>query len=840
MLGSGSILRTSQARTTTVQDVADPAGKPRHYSCYDHGMGTRPDHRSPFRTLPVAGMLLCLFSSTHTWASDPYVQANEYLDTYCDRCHNDLRMSGGWSLSDIDVTEIADGQNLEAWEKILRMTRGGEMPPPQRKTQPSDEERTSFAGWLRASLDARAEAAPDPGRATIRRLNRAEYANSVRDLLNLDVDLTEKLPADDSGYGFDNIADVLTVSATLMDRYFAVAGEASQLAVGLAGQTPRLTSYRVPKDGSILNQGVPAYNKRMSSSLPIDSRGGSVFEFYAPQTGTYEVGGFLNANTNNEVDRLAENFYSAPIQLEAGPHQIGMSFRKRYGLDESVQRLRNDTDIVHLPTEPPRTLLLDIVVDGARRHTLEVPSYHMSERYAQQNWPRDVLQIDVSGPFDPQGPGKTPARSHLLTCAPADAASSVAACARQILEPILRRAYRRDVTDNEVNSLVQLVLQASDTQSFSSAIATALQAVLVSPGFLFLIEEPPADAVAGDVYRIDDYAFASRLALFLWSSLPDDALLDAAAAGGLREPAALREQVARMLAAPKADALTQNFAGQWLFLRNLAFHRPDVMMFPDFDVRLRAAMREETERFFDDVLRRNRSALALLDAPYSYLNDRLAAHYGIEGVQGEALRRVPLPEAANRGGVLGHASLLTLTSYGNHTSVVRRGQWILDHLLAAPPPPAPPDVPALVMTDEGRPLNAREQMARHREDPACASCHVKMDPLGLALENYDAVGAFRVMDAGHAIDASAELPDGTEFAGLRGIQSVLRARHQQFAEALTEQLMTYALGRGVVAADRPTIRAIASNAVSDGYPMHDLLLGIIESYAFNYRRVPSS
>ncbi|MEE2890765.1 MAG: DUF1592 domain-containing protein [Pseudomonadota bacterium] len=782
-------------------------------------------------------------------------EATALLDRYCDRCHNDLRMSGNWSLTMVDPAEIARGENLEAWEKILRVTRDRAMPPPDRD-QPTAAERAALTAWLRDGLDARAASHPDPGRATLRRLNRAEYARAMRDLLDLDIDVTDALPADDSGYGFDNIADVLTVSTTLLDRYFAVAGKASRLALGLGPSEPVLTRFLVPKDGSILNQGIPSWDERWSADLPIDSRGGAAFTFYAPQDGDYDLTAWLNANTNNEVDRLEDARHGLRVALSAGPHTVGAAFRKRLALDESVQTLHNDTDIIHLPIAPPETLALDFVVDGARVGTVDVPSYLMTERYAQQNFPRDLLQFDIEGPHDAQGAGNTPSRRRILTCTPADHAAAPArlvpvahapalnaaeaACATEIITPLAARAWRRTPDDREIDALLDVFADARQDAAFEGAVAAMLQALLVSPSFLFLQERGPASAEAGTVHRLDDGALAARLSLFLWSSLPDEALMARAEAGQLRDPEVLEIEVQRMLDHPRAAALTENFAGQWLFLRNLDFHRPDVMAFPDFDVRLRRAMRAETEHFFAALVRDNGSLLDLIDSDYAYLNARLAEHYGISGVSGTALRRVALPEDAQRGGILGQASLLTLTSYGNHTSPVKRGQWILDALLASPPPPPPPDVPALVAEQNGAPLNAREQMALHREDPACASCHVKMDPLGLALEQYDAVGAWRTLDAGRPIDAHAELPDGTAFEGLPGLQDILLERRAEFARGFTEHLMTYALGRGLTAADQPTVRAIAEAAAEDDYRIRRVVLEIARSLPFTHRRMPDA
>lgn len=780
--------------------------------------------------------MLCV--SLVSWAETDFGarEASAWLKTYCGRCHNDYQFYGNWSLSDVNASEVSRGENLPAWEKIFRMTLENTMPPPDRK-QPSVEERAALTRWLQQTLDNHAAENPDPGRATLRRLNRTEYANAIRDLLNVDIALD--LPPDDSGYGFDNIADVLSVSSTLMDRYFLIAGKVSRLAVGLGTATPVLTTHRVPKNGSILNQGIPAHNQRMSSALPIDSRGGDSFSYFAPQDGSYIISGYLNANTNNEVDRLEENRYQTTVSLSAGLHAIGMSFRKQFGLDESVQTLRNDTDIVPMPTSPPKQLTLDFIVDGARTGSVAVPSYHMSPRYAQHNFPRDVLQIDVEGPFNPTGAKSHPSRRAIFSCSPGDTEQSEIRCAKQIIAEFSRRAYRRPTSEQDTQALFR-VFEATRTEAgFDAALASVIQAVLISPSFLF-IQEPPAQRIDQSAnYRISDYELATRLALFLWSSVPDDELLELARRNRLHRPRVLRGQLKRMLADDKSVALTKNFAGQWLYLRNLEHHRPDVMAYPEFDIPLRNAMRAETERFFSAIVHNNRSLLELIDADYSYLNERLARHYNIEGVKGEQLRRVTFPSDAPRGGLLGQASLLTLTSYGNHTSVVKRGYWILNNLLAAPPPPPPPDVPALVTTANGSALNAREQLAMHRADPACAACHVKMDPMGLALENYDAIGAYRTLDAGRPIEATAELPDGRSFSGIAGLRSILVAHKDQFARAFTEQLLTYALGRGMTATDQPTIRAIASKAAAEEYRIQSVILGIVESYPFNFRRASS-
>lgn len=776
-------------------------------------------------------------------ASSPAALANsemaeEFLDHYCERCHNDDRFSGNLSLSALTINDVQQGRSNHDWENILRMVKRGEMPPPGRRNPPAEEERLAFTHWLETSLDAYAQNNPNPGRATLRRLNRAEYSNAVRDLLGLDVDVRDQLPADDTGYGFDNIADVLSVSPTLMDRYLSVAGKVSRLAVGVADTSAHTTTYTLPKDGSILNQGIPSYDWRMSDKLPLNSRGGGEFAYYAPHTGEYIISGYLNSNTNNEVDRLEENRVSLRIPLTAGAHSIGLSFRKKLALDERVQILHNSTDVVPLPDAPPKMLTLDFIVDGARVGETEVPSYYMSPRYAQHNFLRDVVQIDIEGPYHPSGPGVTASREKILVCTPNFLPYSEQRCAKKIIARLARQAYRKPVNDADLEPLLNLYQAVAQRQGFAQGIATAVQAILVSPRFLFLYENDPQPAIAGGVHPLDDFEFAARLALFLWSSLPDEQLLNLAEQQQLRDSAILQAQIERMLADPRAEALTKNFAGQWLYLRNLEHHRADVYLYPEFDAPLRAAMRRESELYFQAIVRENRSILDFLDSNYSYLNERLARHYGIDGVSGPQFRRVEFDQSSNRGGLLGQASVLTVTSYANHTSVVRRGKWVLDNLLAAPPPPPPPDVPALQSKKGGKALSAREQLALHSEDPACASCHVKMDPLGLALENFDPVGRYRTRDLGLAIDATAVMPDGTAFEGISGLQDILLARSEQFAEAFTQRLMTYALGRGIESYDQPAVRAIVRNAQHNTYAIQHIIYGIATSEAFNYRKTP--
>jgi len=758
------------------------------------------------------------------------------LDEFCARCHNDDDKIADLSIEDLRGADLLRGAHADEWEKILRRTSQGEMPP-RNKPQPDPAAKAAFVSWLQTSLDAYAAAHPDPGRATIRRLNRVEYANAVRDLLALKVDMSRELPQDNSGYGFDNIADVLSVSPTLMDRYVAVAGKIGRMATGLTSAREFVTSYEVPKDGSVMNSGRPAYNERASDDLPLGSRSGGAFHYYARYDAVYEIGGWLNANTNNETDRQKEDRVSVRVPLKAGAHVIGLSFRRQIAPDESIQTLRNNLDMVPLPTAAPVMLPLDVSVDGVKVQQISVPSYRMSPRYSQANFPRDILQIDVTGPLGPTDVGSTPSRDRIFLCKPTRA-SAETACARRIVSALARRAYRRPVTAADIAPLMRIYAAERAESDFEHGVEAMVEAILVSPHFLFMIEQDPQGSAPGSVHRISDLELASRLSFFLWSSLPDEALLKVAEKGQLHNPAVLDAQIARMLADPRAEALTSNFAGQWLYLRNLDQQRPDIAVFPKFDTRLRSAMARETEMFFSYVLRTNRSVLDFIAADYTFLNQRLADHYGIGGVNGTAFRRVSLDPSSNRGGLLGQASILTVTSYGNHTSVVKRGKWILDNMLAAPPPPPPPDVPALQEKHDGRLLSAREQLELHRTKPACAACHVKMDPLGFALEGFDAVGAFRQKDAGQPIDVSATMPDGTKFAGLRGLQQILMTHKDEFTAAFTERLLTYALARGIGARDMPAVRTISRAAADDGYRIQTIVKGIVASDPFTLRKVP--
>ena len=752
------------------------------------------------------------------------------LAQFCGGCHNDKVKTAGMSVMPLKADNI--GAHTATWEKILRRVSLGEMPPRGMK-RPSKEEIADFTNWLEGSLDKMGAANPDPGRATLRRLNRAEYANAVRDLLDLQIDVSTDLPVDDSGYGFDNIADVLTVSRTLMDKYIRVGARVSRTATGLVSRSPVVTEYKLAKD--------PYVNERASDDLPLGSRGGGAFQFYAPYDADYTVIVNLNPGLGADIQKNPADRIETKVTLKAGAHIIGASFRKDMTLEttlapKTVQQLR-----MPKPATAPAPLTLDVQVDGARVETVSVPAY--ATGFQDAGIPhgdviaaRDVQAISVAGPYEITGAGDTPSRRKIFSCRPGDGISETA-CARKIFGALARQAYRRPVSSADIAPLMTMYKEGRKLGTFDHGIEAGLEVVLSSPNFLFLREVDPPRSRPGTVRRITDVELASRLSLFLWSSIPDEELLSTAEKGQLSKPAVLQSQVSRMLADPKSKALTANFAGQWLHLRRLEAQKPDRAAYPDFDQRLRTAMLTETEMFFETVIRENRSALDFLDADYTFLNQRLAEHYGIPGIYGTTFRRVSLDPKLRRGGLLGQASILTVTSYNNRTSVVMRGKWILENILAAPPPPPPPDIPALNDAKNGKLLSVREQMEMHRANPVCASCHNKMDPLGFSLENYDAVGAWRTSFAGKPIDASAVLPDGTKFDGPAGLQSILLSRKEQFVEALTERLMTYGLGRGVEYYDMPAVREVRDHARQDDYRMNTIIMGIVQSVPFVMKKV---
>ena len=754
------------------------------------------------------------------------------LNRYCVTCHNDRLETGGFSLETVDAADVA--AHPAQWEKVVRKLRAGAMPPRPRP-RPDDATYNAFRAWLEGELDAAAAADPNPGRTeTFHRLSRTEYRNAVRDLLALDVNVDDLLPADDTSYGFDNIAGVLGVSPTLMDRYLSAARKVSRLAVASPVPSPTAETFRVASD---LGQDV-----RMEG-LPFGTRGGLVVEYNFPEDAEYVIEVLPDGPLRIEPHDLEITIDGERIELltvgkspdendprglyvpeietlevrvpvTAGPHEVGVAFlRKTSAEPEGIRKL----------------YLRPFTGEGSGGDSRYQPY---------------VESVTIAGPYESSGArpvDETPSRARILTCRPAAGATAdeEVACARDILSTLARRAFRRPVDGEDVDRLVDFYERGRDGGSFDTGIEMAIRRLLVSPEFLFRVERDPEGAAADANYRISDLELASRLSFFLWSSIPDDELLDLAERRELGNEATFDAQVARMLADPRSDALTSNFAGQWLTLRNAAAVQPDEDVFPDFGERLRQAFRRETELLFDSVLRENRSVLDLLAADYTFVNERLARHYGIPGVRGSHFRRVGLDEPA-RGGLLGHGSILTVTSYANRTSPVNRGKWVLENILGTPPPPPPPNVPELETAEGGEALSMREAMAQHRANPVCASCHRLMDPVGLSLENFDAVGRWRDRsETKQRIDASGELPDGSAFDGPGELKEALLRHPDRFVTTVTEKLLTYALGRGVEYYDAPTVRAIVREAAADDYRLSTLIKGIVRSAPFQMRRTPS-
>ncbi|MBO0799017.1 MAG: DUF1592 domain-containing protein, partial [Blastocatellia bacterium] len=636
---------------------------------------------------------------------------------------------------------------------------------------------------------------------------RAEYSDAIRDLLAVDIDPGSALPVDDSGYGFDNIGDVLTLSPALLEKYMSSARRISRLAVGDTTIKPGEDEYQPRREppGTVMR----SKGERVSDDLPFYSRGGLSFKHYFPLDAEYLI-------------RIRSNrsFYDMQLSVKAGLHTVGVTFPRS---DAKPEPTVPSPLAFGPPSRPPvQKVPMDLRLDGARVKRFDVP---------------DTTNIDVvllRGPFKPTGRGETASREKIFVCRPASEKEE-APCARKILESLTRRAFRRPVTDADINPLLAFYERGRSAGDFDYGIQCAIEAMLVSPDFLFRIEHDPREA-AGSVYHLNDFDLASRLSFFLWSSIPDDQLLNLAEQGKLSDPAVLQQQVNRMLDDPRSQAFISNFGGQWLTLRNLELVRPDPESFPTFDEGLRQAFRRETELFFESILRENRSIFDLIDANYTFLNQRLAEHYDIKGIYGSQFRRVTLNDP-NRGGLLGQGSILTVTSYPNRTSIVLRGKWVLENLLGAPPPPPPPDIPDLKPHGkDGRQLTMREQMEAHRVNPVCASCHVRMDPIGFSLENYDGTGKWRSKDAGVAIDASGKMPDGTKFSGPQGLKKLLLAGHRdEFATTVTEKLLTYALGRGLEAYDKPSVRAIMKEAAQDDYRLPALITAIIKSRPFQMR-----
>ena len=756
----------------------------------------------------------------------PAASPSAVVKQYCAGCHNQRVKAGALMLDAIDASRPAE--HAEIMEKVVLKVRGGLMPPAG-APRPEKDVLAALAASLESSLDAAAAAAPNPGRPALHRLNRAEYANAIRDLLALDVDTSVLLPPDDSSDGFDNNADVLGVSPALLERYLGAARKISALAVGDRETGASTDVYRAPPDMS---------QAQHREGLPLGTVGGLVAKHTFPSDGEYVIKVKLQETTLGQIRGLE---YVNRLEVSLDGDRIHLA--QVGGEEDFVGSADNATDVlnnigarltVRVPvTAGPHAVMAAFLAHSAAQGGNRLQAFRRTnvDTTDHTGFPH-VESVSIAGPFDAGAAVRTPSRDRIMVCRPA-APSQERACARRIVETLARRAYRRAVIAPEVNRLLVFYDAGRKDGTFDTGIERALRSILSSPKFVFRAEQD-SPAPPGTVYPISDLELASRLSFFLWSSIPDDDLIDAAQRGSLRQPAVLERQVRRMLADRRSDAMVENFAGQWLQLRNLRASIPDQNDFPDFDDNLRQAFRRETELLFQAVMRDDRSVLELLTADFTFVNERLAKHYGIPHVYGSHFRRVPVNDEARRG-LLGQGSMLLLTSHPDRTSPVLRGKWILDNLLGTPPPPPPPNVPALEESQGQTPRSVREQLEVHRKSPACAGCHRMMDPLGLALENFDAVGAWRTRDAGAAIDPSSELTDGTRVDGVAGLRQALLAKRDLFVSTMAEKMLTYALGRGLEYYDRPVVRSIARDAARQDDRFSAIVMGVVNSAPFRLR-----
>lgn len=794
----------------------------------------------------IAFLSLAALPATLAWSQSAASQA--VLDQYCVTCHNQKLKTGGLELDKLDVQNVAP--HAETWEKVVRKVRAGMMPPAGVR-RPDRAALDAFAGALETALDRAAAANPNPGRTPLHRMNRAEYANAIRDLIAVDVDPTTLLPADDSSNGFDNIADVLGVSPALLERYVAAAAKISRLAVGDPGTAPLDITYTVKGDLS---------QTATLDGLPPGTRGGALIRHNFPLDGEYRIklslaklsfgqvfgegaeGQELEVTLNGErvklykLDEVAMFFMREvpgkpfplaplsdpreervkmspdihlefPLQVKAGPQSMGVAF-----LQKSHDAIE---DLVHRP--------MNSTFDS-----------NIGMQYGYDTVPH-LARVDITGPYNATSSGDTPSRRRIFVCRPANPTEELP-CARTIISALVRRAFRRVQEDSDLESLLSFYQQERNRSGrFEAGIEMALRRILADPEFIFRFEPPPAALQAGQAYRISDTELASRLSFFLWSSIPDDELLNLAIQNKLHEPAVLERQTRRMLADRRARALVTNFAEQWLYLRDLKNANPDSREFPDFDDNLRQAFQRETEMLFESVLHENRSVLDLLTANYTFVNERLAKHYGIPGVYGPDFRRVPVPSDARRG-LLGQGSFLLVTSNANRTSPVQRGKWVLENLLGSPPPLPPPNVPPLKENAGGTTATSvRDRMQEHRANAVCAGCHKIMDPIGLALENFDGIGRWRNADSGFPIDASGQLVDGTPLNGPSSLRQALVSRPEAFVGTVTEKLLMYGVGRETKYYDMSVVRSVLRAAAPDRYRFSELVLGIVKSAPFQMR-----
>jgi cytochrome c553 len=755
----------------------------------------------------------------------------QLVNRYCITCHNERLKTANLMLDKVDVTRVTD--DAEMWERIIAKLRGGAMPPAG-APRPDKAVLEAFISSLENTIDRAAKANPNPGRPEVHRLNRAEYTNAIRDLLGLEIDGESLLPPDDSGYGFANIADLLSMSPALMERYLSAAHKISRLAVGDITARPLIDLYMVPE---AIRQ-----EERASEDLPFGTRGGTAVRRHFPVDGEYSVN--IRMKTAVGQNELIGSNRETPVEVRLDGALVkqftfgrapapnrgrgGVAF---YGGDDVPENyefrfpVKAGTHVVGV-TFPHETLELEDL-------SYRFPTADYSFLNDSDADPR-IDSVEIGGPYNITGAGETPSRQRVFVCRPATSRQE-APCAEKIVSALARRAYRSPLTDEDMQPLLAAYRSGrGGGRNFDSGIQAAIERMLLSPRFLFRVETGPDKVAPGTAYRVHDVDLASRLSFFLWSSIPDDELLDLASRGRLKDPRVLQAQVRRMLADSRASALVQNFGGQWLFLRDLDNVKPDFREYPEFDDELREAFRLETELFFESQLREDRSVVDMLRADYTFLNERLAQLYGIPNVYGTHFRRVQLTDP-NRRGVLGQSSILTVTSYANRTSPVKRGKWVLENILGAPPPAPPPDVPALQETGGVKYKSMRERMDAHRKMPTCAACHARIDPLGFAMDNFDGIGKWRTHEGTSPVDASGVL-DGVKFNGTAELRTLLLNRQEEFVTNVTKKLLTYGLGRGAEYYDMPAVRQIVRQAAAEEFRWSSLITGVINSVPFQMRR----
>ena len=730
------------------------------------------------------------------------------LDRYCVTCHNEKLKTAGLMLDMMNLSEVS--RDTHIWEKVIRKLRTGQMPP-SGMPRPDKETYETFANYLENEIDRAAETNPNPGRTpTIRRLSRTEYVNAIRDLLALEVNGDSLLPPDDSSYGFDNIGEVLSISPILTESYLSAAELISRLAIGDANIPDAIETYEVP-DSLVQTD-------RMSDELPFGTRGGLAFRHYFPLDAEYVIEVRLRRGSLGDLVG-----FEVPTNLDV---RLDKSRVGRFTIDREDKNFQQGYR-VRLPVNAGN---LTVGITFPRDHV-------MSEGMSRAGGvPGGVDSVLISGPYKARGVGETPSRRKIFICHPSRG-DEERSCARKIISKLIRYAYRRPVSNADVQPLLGLFeVGREQGGGFDKGIQFAVEGILVSPGFLLRAERDPTGIAPAKAYHISDLELASRLSFFLWSSIPDDELLSLAEKGSLRDPGILEKQVERMLSDTRSDALVESFGTQWLQLSKVPSKAIDMDTFPDFDENLRLSLQREGELFFASIIRENRSIVDLLDANYTFLDERLARHYGIPNVYG-SFQRVTLDENSSvRRGLLGKGSLMMVTSYTTRTSPVLRGKWILENILGTPPPPPPPNIPSLVDDQKAKVLTMRERMEQHRNNPVCVSCHKLMDPLGFALDNFDATGKWRDKHSDTPIDASGTLPDGTKFDGPSELREILVLQKEQFIDAFLEKFLTYALGRGADHNDSPAIRKIIADSAPE-YRWSSLTIGLVKSTPFQMRRI---